>query len=78
MSFPFLEMLKHDILFLRHNVKYDVIKISYSFRQENLTLFHMGQKIFGEHGRGRGEGGEGRFCPPPVTFQFVNLLGPNL
>ena len=34
-----------------------------------LTLFHMGQKMFGEHG-----GGEGGFCPPPVTFQFVNLL----
>ena len=38
-----------------------------------LTLFHIGQKILSVHGVGGG-----RFCPSPVTFEFVNLLRPNL
>ena len=29
-----------------------------------------GEKNFGEHGGG--------FCPRPVTFEFVNVLRPNL
>ena len=34
-----------------------------------LTLMKMGQKFLVNQGRG--------FCPPPVTFEFVNLLRPN-
>ena len=41
----------------------------------SLTLFHMGQKDSDEHGMG---GGGADSAPPPITFKFVSLFGPNL